>query len=84
MESISTTSAEEKDAAEQKARGLKRIADCLRKAEGIEIKHDIDKLNDLKETRKAKARGSRDDKADRVGGEEEETLAKQGAHIAYE
>ena len=46
------TSSEEKDATEQKARGLKRIADCLRRAEGIEIKHDIDKLNDLKEQRK--------------------------------
>ena len=52
MESISTTSCEEKEAAEQKARGLKRMADCLRQAEGIEINHDIDKLNDLKETRK--------------------------------
>ena len=55
MESISMTCSEESVATEQKARGLKRIADCLRSAEGIEIKHDIDRPNDLKDQRKNKS-----------------------------
>ena len=48
MESMTMTFSEENDATEQKARGLKRIADCLRSAEGIELKHDEKKLNDFK------------------------------------
>ena len=37
---------------EARAAGFKRIAECLRSAEGIEIKHDQDKLKQMKDQRR--------------------------------